>query len=149
MAVRVRETWSSFEAAWITRVPYRSLHNWVQQVEPFRSDLNQRRVPGLGGKMALRWTFQDLLIARLFKDLREHGVSMQKIRRAACYLVEQGLDVHHLEPLGNDLILWVGEQTALSALLTPGQLKHGYLIWDPVKVEKELTQTIEELMLAA
>jgi len=95
------------------------------------------------GGVGYRWRFADLLVARLFRDLREAGVPMQRIRRAAGYLYREGLNVQHLEPLGVDLVLWMGPTVGLSAAVTPGQTVSRTLVWDAPRVGVQMLEGIE------
>ena len=141
MAQVVRETWSSYEVARISGVHYRTLHRWTKRVEPLKSSLKYRAKHPRSG---LVWTFRDLLVAWLLKDLREAGVSFQKIGKAAGYLHREGLDVQHLERVGDDLVLWLGPTSGLSAAMAPGQTIARYLVWDTEAVSAEIERAIKE-----
>ena len=133
-----------FQAARIVGVPYRTLDNWI------RTGLLSVEVPASGPGTRRRFSFQDLLRAKIIAELRSQGVATHMIRRvqeeltATWGFTDPLTQTSRLVVVGEKLLWALDDQSLLDAL--SGQLGAARLLVLPVgAIYRELQSKIDAL----
>ena len=120
----------------ITNIPYGTLFDWMKSglVTPSLAKPQGR------GKHA-RWDFRDLVAIRTVQALRQHGISLQGLRKVVEYIqghqgIEHPLRECWLATDGHEVYMGDGD-TLLALLRKPGQRTLFHLV--------NMQQTTEEL----
>jgi DNA-binding transcriptional MerR regulator len=134
---------STTEICRITGIPYDTLFGWMHSglVVPSIAQPQGR------GKRA-RWAFRDLVAIKTVQQLRQHGVSMQGLRRVVQYIqthqgIEHPLSECWLVTDGREVYMLNGEKL-LSLLRKPGQLTLFHLV-DMKRTTEALRAKIQPL----
>jgi len=136
MVIDLKGGFSTTEICRITGIPYDTLFGWMHSglVTPSLAKPQGR------GKRA-RWDFRDLVAIKTVQRLRQHGVSIQGLKRVVRYIHEH-LEIEHplrecwLATDGDEVYMLDGKQL-LSLLRKPGQFTLFHLV--------DMKQTTEDL----
>jgi DNA-binding transcriptional MerR regulator len=127
---------STTQVCSITKLPYGTLFDWMKSglVTPSLTKPQGR------GKHA-RWDFRDLVAIRTVQALRQHGISLQGLRKVVEYIqghqgIEHPLRECWLATDGHEVYMGDGD-TLLALLRKPGQRTLFHLV--------NMQQTTEEL----
>jgi DNA-binding transcriptional MerR regulator len=120
---------SSKQACELTGVSARQIVHWDEQglVKP-----SLRPAAGRGTRRL--YSYRDLLAIKVVKDLRDQGISLQRIRRCIAYLrrhlpdVSQPLNYCTLVSVGEELYLARDSRTLMATIERPGQLASRVLL---------------------
>jgi DNA-binding transcriptional MerR regulator len=144
------EGFSTGQVQRLTGIPQPRLNYWVATgfLQP---SLHSPR--GKGKRR--RYTFADLVAARVARELREAGIPLQAIRKAVKRLQAKGYsyplaDCYLIgDPLGRKDVLFKDGDTVLSCLREPGQQLLFALVIDLSRICDEMHQAATRLQKAA
>jgi DNA-binding transcriptional MerR regulator len=138
-SVHTTESFSTGDAVRITGVSFRNIDYWARTkfIVP-----NIAEAHGTGTER--RYSFSDLLALRVARELREAGVSTQKLRRVVEFLRTRKsftypLGECRLIVTGTDVQVATSPQKIMNALRAPGQTSFAFIfdIARTVEVMKE------------
>jgi DNA-binding transcriptional MerR regulator len=142
LMAKATESFSTGDAVRITGVSFRNIDYWAgtKFIAPSIAEAH-----GTGTER--RYSFSDLLALRVARELREAGVSTQKLRRVVGFLrMRKGL-THPLSECrlivtGTDVQVATSPQKIMSALRAPGQTSFAF-IFDIARTVEEMKQGIK------
>jgi DNA-binding transcriptional MerR regulator len=138
---KATESFSTGDAVRITGVSFRNIDYWARTkfIVPSIAEAQ-------GTGTDRRYSFSDLLALRVARELREAGVSTQKLRRVVEFLrTRKGL----IQPLaecrlivtGTDVQVATSPEKIMSVLRTPGQTSFAF-VFDLARTVDEMKQEI-------
>lgn len=110
-------------------------------------------VPAAGTGSVRRYSFADVVAARVARDLREQGVSLQALRRVVSELrrlkglERQPLSAAKLVVCGRDVLVLHSDDELVSALRAPGQAAMR-LVYDLGPAVRDMRQAIVKVRAA-
>jgi DNA-binding transcriptional MerR regulator len=119
--------YSSTQVCNITQLPYGTLFEWMST-----GLITPSLVKPQGRGKRVLWDFRDLVAIQTIQRLREHGLSMQGLRRIVAY-IQQWLDIEHplsecwLATDGRECYMLDGTQL-LELFRQPGQMTLFHLL---------------------
>ena len=119
--------YSSTQVCNITQLPYGTLFEWMST-----GLVTPSLVKPQGRGKRVRWVFRDLVAIQTIQRLREHGLSMQGLRRVVAY-IQQRLDIERplsecwLATDGRECYMLNGTQL-LDLFRQPGQMTLFHLL---------------------
>lgn len=140
---KATESFSTGDAVRITGVSFRNIDYWARTkfIAPSIAEAQ-----GTGTER--RYSFSDLLALRVARELREAGVSTQKLRRVVEFLrTRKSLTTHplaecHLIITGTDVHVAASPEKIMSVLRTPGQTAFAF-VFDLARTVDEMKHEIE------
>ena len=138
----VKDSFSTGEAVRITGVSFRNIDYWAR-TKFIVPSVKEARGTGTERK----YSFSDLLALRVARELREAGISTQRLRRVVDFLHKQKglpnpLAECHLLVTGNDVQVATSPQKIMSVLQMPGQTSFVF-VFDLARTVEEMQQEIE------
>ncbi|HTS59257.1 MAG TPA: MerR family transcriptional regulator [Terriglobales bacterium] len=138
MMAKATESFSTGDAVRITGVSFRNIDYWARTkfIAPSIAEAQ-----GTGTER--RYSFSDLLALRVARELREAGVSTQKLRRVVEFLrTRKTLTTHPLAECrliitGTDVHVATSPEKIMSVLRTPGQTSFAFVF--------DLARTVDEM----
>jgi MerR HTH family regulatory protein len=127
----------------LTGIPYGTLYHWLSTdfITPSLAKPQGRGKPA-------RWAFQDVVAIQTAQALRQHGISLQGLRKVVSYIqthfdVEQPLSERWLATDGHEVYLLDGD--ALLALLRKGGQRTLFHLVDMRQTTAELQAKVTPL----
>jgi len=139
---KAADSFSTGDAVRITGVSFRNIDYWARTkfIAPSIAEAQ-----GTGTER--RYAFSDLLALRVARELREAGVSTQKLRRVVEFLrTRKTLTTHPLAECrlivtGTDVQMATSPEKIMSVLRTPGQTAFAF-VFDLARTVDEMKQEI-------
>ena len=139
---KATESFSTGDAVRITGVSFRNIDYWARTKFIVPSIAEAR-----GTGTARRYSFSDLVALRVARELREAGVSTQKLRRVVEFLRRRkGLTANPLAECrliitGTDVHIATSSEEIISVLRMPGQTAFAF-VFDLARTVSEMRQEI-------
>jgi len=139
-----KRTFPTAQVVELTGISRRKLHHWDCQgvVKPSAS-------PASGRGSRRLYTYRDMLALRVVKSLRDHGISLQKVRKCVQYLrkrlpaASQALSFWTLLTDGATVYLVEHEQTLVDTVKRQGQM--AWAVVCLTALDRELRQKVRRL----
>ena len=139
---KAMDSFSTGDAVRITGVSFRNIDYWARTkfIVPSIAEAQ-----GTGTER--RYSFSDLLALRVARELREAGVSTQKLRRVVEFLRTRKSFTHPLAECrlivtGTDVQVATSPRKIMSALRAPGQTSFAF-IFDIARTVEEMKEEIK------